>query len=332
MKALVIGCGSIGQRHAVNAARHATVAVHDLDPARAQTAATAAGAQAFGDLAVALAWQPDVAIVATPHRHHLSAATAAIRAGAHVLIEKPLADTTAGVDAFLAEAAQRKRRAWVVCNMRFHPGVAALRRHLPRIGRVLYARAHYGNYLPSMRPGRDYRELYAARRVDGGGVILDAIHELDYLTWLLGDIEAVQCAAARLSALDIDVEDYATLALTHAGGARSTVTLDYLRQRKSRGCELIGEQGTLTWWSDGKAPERCRVALATAGAADVDVLEDLPDVDAQAPYAALVAALFAELARPGTTDLLDAATAARELAVALTARDAAPPQTGPARR
>ncbi len=332
MKALVIGCGSIGQRHAVNAARHATVAVHDLDPARAQAAAAAAGAQAFGDLAAALAWQPDVAIVATPHRHHLPAATAVIRAGAHVLIEKPLADTTAGVEAFLAEAARLKRQAWVVCNMRFHPGVAALRRYLPRIGRVLYARAHYGNYLPSMRPGRDYRELYAARRADGGGVILDAIHEIDYLTWLLGDVTGSLCDLAKLSTLDIDVEDYATLALTHAGGARSTVTLDYLRQRKSRGCEVIGEQGTLTWWSDGKAPEHCRVTLAATGAADIDVLEDLPDVDAQAPYAALIAALFAELAQPGTTDLLDAATAAKELAVALAARDAAPPQTGAARR
>ena len=78
----------------------------------------------------------------------------------------------------------------VVCNMRFHPAVAALRHALPMIGKPLFAQAHYGNYLPDMRPGADYRTLYCASAAAGGGVILDAIHEIDYLIWLFGAVAA----------------------------------------------------------------------------------------------------------------------------------------------
>src|SRR5262249_45644805 len=146
----------------------------------------------------------EAVVIATPHTTHLSIAKNALAAGADVLIEKPLAANLEGIGALLAEAERGGRRIRVVCNMRFHSAVAALRRALPRIGKPLFARAQYGNYLPDMRPGADYRTLYCARVETGGGVILDAIHEIDYLAWLFGPVEQVGATAGRIGSLDID--------------------------------------------------------------------------------------------------------------------------------
>jgi predicted dehydrogenase len=175
--------------------------------------------------------------------------------------------------------------------MRFHPGPAALKSALPSIGKPLFAFAHYGNYLPSMRPGVDYRTLYAARRADGGGVIFDSIHEIDYLAWLLGPVVSVACEAGRIGGLDIDVEDHAVMNLGHGSSAQSNVQLDFLRRRKSRGCEIVGSEGTLTWHSDGKAPESCRVERAGADGT-VTLLTSDENYDANKMYVAMLDAFL----------------------------------------
>jgi predicted dehydrogenase len=323
MKVLVVGCGSIGRRHAANAARLAVTAVCDLDHDLVSRCAAEMGVRGFPHLEAALAWGPQAVVVATPHRTHLAIATAAVAAGARVLVEKPLSHSLEGVDAFLAAVAAQGRRAFTVCNMRFHPGPETLRKHLQDIGAVRYAVAHYGNYLPSMRPGSDYRQLYAARKQEGGGVILDAIHELDYLSWLFGPIDRVGCRAATLGELDIETEDYAELSLLHAGGVRSLVQLDYLRRQKSRGCEVVGEKGTLIWHSDGKNPERCQVRLFDAEENAWRNLFSIPAVDINLPYFRLMEEFLSEVAGEGSGLLLDAGTAAHELRVALAAHESA---------
>jgi predicted dehydrogenase len=269
----------------------------------------------------ALAAKPDAVVVATPHHAHLPIARTALAAGADVLIEKPLSASLDDVPDFLAKAERLGRRVCVVCNMRFHPAVAALRRALPRIGRPLFARAQYGNYLPDMRPGADYRTLYCARADAGGGVILDAIHEIDYLVWLFGPVERVSAEAGRIGDLDIDVEDYASLALAHRAGVRSEIHLDYLQRSKRRGCEIVGSEGTLIWTSEGKAPEHCLVRFRPPGNRDWETILEETDVEVGAPFVELMTRF---LARDGRDrDLLDGRGAAEDLAIALAAHKSA---------
>jgi predicted dehydrogenase len=205
--------------------------------------------------------------------------------------------------------------------MRFHPAVAALRSALPRIGRPLFAQAHYGNYLPDMRPGADYRTLYCARAASGGGVILDAIHEIDYLTWLFGPVERVSAEAGKLSDLDIDVEDYAAITLIHTSGVRSEVHLDYLQRSKRRGCVIAGSEGTLIWTSEGKSPEHCLVRFRAAGSDRWDTILEQPELDTAQPYVELMRRFLDPAAGDG--DLLDGRGAAERLSVALAARQSA---------
>ncbi len=322
MKLLVIGAGSIGRRHAGNAAKLARTAIFDRDMATARRVADETGAEPITGAEDVWRWGADGVVVATPHRTHLELAAAAVAAGADVLIEKPLSHSLAGTAELIAAAQAAARKLYVVTNMRFHPAVLALRRALPRIGRVLFARAQYGNYLPSMRPGADYRRLYCASREAGGGVILDAIHEIDYLRWLIGPVLAVTAVADKISDLDIDVEDYAALVLTHEGGGRSEIHLDYLQQCKQRGCTIAGTDGTLVWRSEGKAPEHCVVRLFERRTGEWRTLVDDADLDNARPYETLMRE-FVRALRGEDSRLAPAQEGVAALRVALLALQAA---------
>ena len=253
MRFTVLGAGSIGLRHLRNARAlgHAIAAVFDPDAGRRAEAATLAGAGALvtGDETAALAAEADAVLVCSPTDRHLAQARAAVARGRHVLVEKPLAHTLDGTAELAAEAAARRVAVLVACNLRFLPSLQLVKRLIDegRIGTPLSARAHCGYYLPYWRPHTDYRHGYGARQATGGGIILDSIHELDYLRWLLGEPREVFCYAGKVSSLEIDTEDNADLLLKFDYGAVANVHLDYLQRTYRRSCELIGEDGLIAW-------------------------------------------------------------------------------------
>jgi predicted dehydrogenase len=323
MRVLIIGCGSIGRRHAVNASSHCEVGLFDANLDLSLQLAAELGIQSFPSLEEALRSKPDGVIIATPNDIHLSMAEAAVRSGAHVMIEKPISNSLAGVANFLDYAESMSRKVFVVCNMRFHPGIDSLRKHLGAIGGVLFSRAYYGNYLPDMRPGADYRTLYCASKDQGGGVILDAIHEFDYLTWLLGAVELVTADAGTLGDLEIETEDYASISMRHGGGIRSEIHVDYLQRWKRRGCEVVGTQGTLVWQSEGKRPEQCEVRLYTTETRQWSRVFYSDDLDPNRPYELLMREYMQGLAGGDAPTLLRGRQALTVLASALAAKEAA---------
>jgi predicted dehydrogenase len=243
---LVLGAGSIGCRHARNlAAAGASVAL--ADPAATATSDDPDGVRRI-EWADADPQGFAGVVVASPTVHHLAQATAAATAGANVLVEKPLATDVAGAQALLV-ANQRVR---VGFNLRFHPPVRRLvdAVHGGRVGRVLAARLWFGYHLPSWRPGTDYRQSYSAQAELGGGILLDAIHELDLAVWLLGpDLTVDGARLARVGDLDLDVEDTVRAQLRTADGAPVEIALDYLSRDYRRGIEVIGTDATarLDW-------------------------------------------------------------------------------------
>ncbi len=319
MRLLVIGAGSIGSRHAGNCRGHGEVALLDCDSERVQKVAGQLGIEGFFREADAWDWAPDGVIVATPTHLHLEYAGKALENGVKaVLIEKPISHSLDGVDRLVASAEARNAHLFVVANMRFHPAIQAVKANIERVGQPLFARGHFGNYLPNMRPDVDYRTLYAAHRAQGGGVILDVIHEIDYMSWLFGPVTAVTASAATLSDLEIDVEDYATLMMEHDSGVRTTLTMDYLQQCKRRGCEIIGSDGILIWESEGKSPERCRVRVYEKKDDCWKTLLEQDGVDASLFYQRQIAE-FAAAVEQGSNQLADAAQGRRALQAALSA-------------
>ncbi|MCL5958533.1 MAG: Gfo/Idh/MocA family oxidoreductase [Chloroflexi bacterium] len=248
---LVIGCGSIGKRHIDNLKALGTedVLAFDVRVDRREEVKSRFDVEVLGNLEEAWARNPNVALITVPTSLHLPLALEAVRHGCHLFIEKPLADRMDGLGELLRSVRERKLVTLVGCNMRFHPGLMTVKKLLQdgAVGRVVAARVEVGQYLPDWHPWEDYRYSYSAQRELGGGVILDDIHEIDYVRWMLGEIQSVACFAGKLSHLEIGTEDTAAIILRFASGSIGEVHLDYVQRAYSRTCRVIGDEGTIHW-------------------------------------------------------------------------------------
>ena len=251
-RALVVGCGSIGRRHAKNlktlGVRHLGLCDQSSD-ALVKSRKDVCG-ETFGDYGEALQnFRPDIVLVCTPPVYHVQNALAALHAGAHVFIEKPLSHESSGIEILITEAGRRGRHVQVGYNMRFHPGMQIVKELIDsgKIGRVLWLNAEFGQYLPDWRPWQNYRESYTSREELGGGILLDGSHELDYICWLLGRPTEVMCRAEHLSSLDVNVEDSAWMYLTFPECRRAELHLDFVQRAYTRTCKVVGEKGTALW-------------------------------------------------------------------------------------
>lgn len=318
MKLLIVGCGSIGRRHALSAQKlHLTFALCDTNEQCLSEVALETGASAsFTSLQQALKWQPQMAVIATPHTQHIPQALELLKNQVDVLIEKPVSNTLDQAYSLNNHLKSSSQKAFVVCNLRFHPAIKALKNNLTKLGKIHYARAHYGNFLPNMRPNADYRQLYCAQKKNGGGVILDAIHEIDYLMWMLGSVKKSHIIYDKISDLDIDVEDFANINLQHENACYSTITLDYLRPWKRRGCEIIGSKGTLIWESEGKQPEACHVRHYDIETKTWQTLYETDNLDNGQPFIDMLHA-FINHKTNSKTPLQTALEASQRLTIAL---------------
>jgi predicted dehydrogenase len=134
-------------------------------------------------------------------------------------------------------------------QFRFHPGLQLVKELLNEsaIGRLVSVRAHWAEYLPGWHPWEDYRLGYSARADLGGGVILTLSHPLDYLLWMLGEVQEVWALAGSLGDLGLKVEDSAEIGMRFSHGVIGSVHLDYLQQPPRHSLELIGASGTIQW-------------------------------------------------------------------------------------
>jgi predicted dehydrogenase len=263
MKILIIGLGSIGQRHVRNlrailgeAVELLAYRVRGLPDVIAPTLHSAAGRgveleygiRVFPRLEDALAARPRIAFVCNPTSLHLPAALACVRAGCDLFLEKPVSHTLEGT-AELVEAVESGRRiAMVGYQHRFHPCFLRMSEAFRegRLGRPLAVRASVGEYLPGWHPYEDYRQTYAARAHLGGGVVVSQIHEFDYLYALFGWPRRVFSLGGHLSRLEIDVEDVASALMEFRGDGHpfpAHLHQDYLQRPAQRCCEVIGEAG-----------------------------------------------------------------------------------------
>lgn len=245
---LVAGSGSIGRRHLANLRRLGETDAALYRTGRRDPAAPAADAPEEFDLARALASRPRAVLVCNPSALHLETALAAARAGAGLLVEKPLSHALDGTDALAREVRERGLVALVGFQYRFHPGLLRVKRWLEdgALGRVLSARVHWGEDLAGWHPGEDWRRSYAARADLGGGAVRTLCHPFDYLRWLLGEAVSVQ-AEVSSAALGLDVEDLAHATLRFEGGAVASVALDYVQRPRTHGLEIVGTKGRACW-------------------------------------------------------------------------------------
>ena len=248
---LVIGCGSIGQRHIYNLITLGVkkILVYDHVPEKSNEMESQYGVVSVSSLKSALDSSVDAVVICTPPIHHIDIARKAVEKGSNVFIEKPISYSLEGINELLMEAEQKSLTVMVGYNLRFHSGLREAKYLIEKgtIGKLLAAHAEFGQYLPDWRPDRDYREGYFSDPNKGGGIIFDASHEIDYLRWFIGEVNRVYASAATLSDLDISSEDFATIILKTKDNILATARLDCIQRGYSRNCKFIGSHGTLIW-------------------------------------------------------------------------------------
>ena len=211
----IVGCGLIGaKRAAALGPRDRLVGCHDIDARAARRLAQRHGTAACSSMAALLAREPQVVVVATTHDRLAELAEEALRAGAHVLVEKPAGIASAQIARLARCREYCGRMVKVGFNHRFHPGIARAEEEVRsgRHGPLLHVRAHYGH---GGRLGYE-REWRANPARSGGGELIDqGMHLLDLTHWLAGPLP-LHSALLRTQFWEMPVEDNAALLLGEA--------------------------------------------------------------------------------------------------------------------
>lgn len=143
-----------------------------------------------------------------------------------ILVEKPLYDK-------VYEKIETTNQISTAYNLRFHPILKKLADFL-RNEKIYYVNVICGQYLPAWRPEQDYRKSYSADIAKGGGVLRDLSHELDYVTWLFGDIIKIDAINTKISDLEINSDDIFTAIAVSDRKIIINVSIDYISKTSMR--------------------------------------------------------------------------------------------------
>jgi predicted dehydrogenase len=214
---LVSGFGSIGQRH-VRILREMGQKVHVFSRRILQEE------ESYQNLEAALSEvHPEYVVIANETSEHESTLKEVLSFGVpKILVEKPLFST-------LVEKLPEnlKSQVSIAYNLRFHP---LLQRLCSEIKEqiVLSVQIYVGHYLPDWRPQQDYRKSYSVSRAQGGGVLRDLSHELDYINWLFGPWQAISALGGHYSSLSGDSDDVFCLLLKMERCPAVSLQMNYL--------------------------------------------------------------------------------------------------------
>jgi predicted dehydrogenase len=230
---LVSGFGSIGQRH-VRILREMGQKVHVFSRRKLQEE------ESYQNLEVALSEvHPEYVVIANETSEHESTLKKVLSFGVpKILVEKPLFSTLVQ-----KLPGNLKSQVSIAYNLRFHPLLQRLRSEI-KDQIVLSVQIYVGQYLPDWRPQQDYRKSYSVSRAQGGGVLRDLSHELDYINWLFGPWQALSALGGHYSSLSGDSDDVFCLLLKTVRCPAVVLQLNYLDRTGRREILINTDQHT----------------------------------------------------------------------------------------
>ena len=264
MKILMIGLGSIGQRHLRNLSNYfgkesefLAYRVRGLQRTFSDSMKIREGISvekefhihSFSNLDEALLQKPQVVYVTNITNQHIPCALKAIQAGCDVFLEKPVSDKLEGISQLIRAAKESGKIVFVGFQNRYHPVLIALKEklHDSHLGKIISVQSEVGERLTTMHTYENYADTYMARQDQGGGVIMNQqIHELDYLQWLFGFPDSVFAQCGKNSNLSLDVEDYCDAIFqmnNDLGKFPVYAHADFFQYPPKRYCKVIFENG-----------------------------------------------------------------------------------------
>jgi len=246
----ILGCGRIAQRHAEHI--HAfgrLVAVCDTDIKKAKSLSEKFQTKCFGGLDEMLAACPeiDVVSVCTPNGLHAEHSVSILKAGRHVLCEKPMALSVNDCSSMITAAERANRRLFIVKQNRFNPPVEAVKALIDqgKLGKLYSVQLNcFWN-----RNNEYYQNSWKGTRdLDGGTLYTQFSHFIDLLYWFVGDVESVSAITGNFHHQGlIEFEDTGVATLKFVNGVIGTVnyTVNAFKKNMEGSLTIFAEKGTV---------------------------------------------------------------------------------------
>ena len=252
MKVSVFGSGSIGLRHLTNLIKLKKElkisSIFSYDTKNKKSFLVESKKFVFTQNLKQAAENCDVAFICVPtHLHNQTINKILKYTKCHFYIEKPLSSEIKDCLKTLNKIKQTKKKVGVGYMLVNHPVILKVQSLIKQkaIGKIIFAKAECGFYLPNWHPWEDYRKFYMAHKKQGGGVLLDTSHEINYLQRLFGKVKSIQGIVGKFSNLEITSDDLALSILKFKNNIIGHVHLDLLQFEKSRTFKIIGTKGVI---------------------------------------------------------------------------------------
>ena len=246
LKILIAGCGSIGKRHTRVLTELGVKSISACDPfegARSGMRELFPNMTVYSDYAEALKNGFDAVFILTPTAMHLDMAVAALNAGLHVFIEKPLANGSEGVEKVKSLAAEKGLKVMVGFCFRYHETLLRAKELVDSgaVGRLVNIRAFMGEPFAEIQP--NYMNMYYSKYSGA----FELVHDLDLALWYSGQrVTEAHAVYGSFSDMGMESPDSVELLLRLEDRMAATVHLDFYQHPRRRQIELMGVKGTVT--------------------------------------------------------------------------------------
>ena len=220
LKAIIIGGGSIGKRHSSNLNNLGiSTRIVDIDE--------------INNIDNILKEGFDIGLICSPNVLHIEHCFKLVQNNIPIFCEKPFYTSLEGVDELLKVIKEKNLITMVGCNLRFTDEVKQIDSNSN------YINVYFGYNLKKWRPNTDHLKSYSANKFLGGGILLDAIHELDYLYYKFGNIKNISYIKSKLTDITIDTEDLVIGRIEFEKGTIADFTLNYLSEDYQRYYDIL---------------------------------------------------------------------------------------------
>ena len=250
MKVLLLGAGRIGERHVLHISKLGElVGVCDTDSVRLEVISEKYQIPAYASIDSMLNQNipADIVSICTPNGLHAEHTIKCLRAGYHVLCEKPMALSVHDCGEMIKEAEKANKRLFIVKQNRYNPPVSAVKQLVEegKLGKVLSVQL---NCFWNRNPNYYQNTWKGSKDLDGGILYTQFSHFIDLLYWIIGDIKNVYAVNRNQSKRnDIEFEDTSVVACEFFNGAIGTMHFSIAAHDKNMegSMTIFGEKGTI---------------------------------------------------------------------------------------
>jgi predicted dehydrogenase len=246
----IVGCGRIAQRHAEHISKRGElIAVCDIDSEKANALASTYGSTAYSDFSEMLKQESTIEVIAvcSPNGFHAFHSIEALKAGYHVLCEKPMGLTVQECGEMIQAAERSNKRLFAIKQNRYNPPVAAVKEALDagKLGKVSSIQL---SCFWNRNPDYYANSWKGTKDLDGGTLYTQFSHFVDLLYWLIGDVDEVVSFMGNFAHKNIiEFEDTGVVILKFTNGAIGTInyTVNSFQKNMEGSLTIFGEKGTV---------------------------------------------------------------------------------------